>query len=212
MIKKQWMVGFVVICMAGVVSAQGVSMLEFGGGYLNPKDTKAGTIWGGSYGFSIDERVNISVGISYFHKNYSKTSKVADSTYASNYKTNTIQKELEYNTTLLPISANANVRIPIQPPLYWYLGGSITYQFLFNTEKNYEENVSEKRTYSGLGWMLRAGIELAIGSRSSLFVEGFYNIGKVKRNVEETVKGLPIWEEVDVSGLGCRAGLRLEFF
>ena len=37
-------------------------------------------------------------------------------------------------------------------------------------------------------------------------------MGKTKRNVDETVKGLPVWDEVDISGLGIRAGLRLEFF
>ena len=196
----------------GLVYGQGVRILEIRGGYLNPKATNAGLILGGSYGISIDERVDISLGFSYFHKNYSKESQVADTSYVSGVQEKTVKKEMEYSTTLLPISANVTIRIPFQPPVYYYVGGSLTYQFLFNNEKNFEQSISEKRNYKGWGWVLRAGIEYTIGSRSSLMLEAFYNIGKVKRNVEETVKGLPIWNEVDMSGLGFQAGLRLEFF
>lgn len=209
---KKWIVIVFIFGATGLAYGQGVRVLEIRGGYLNPKATKAGLILGGSYGISIDERVDLSLGISYFHKNYSQESDVADTSFPSGIIQKTVKKELEYNTTLLPISASANIRIPFQPPVYWYAGGSITYQFLFNTENNFEEGVKEKRIYRGWGWMVRAGIEYTIGSRSSLILEAFYNIGKVKRNVEETVKGLPIWEEVDMKGLGFRTGLRLEFF
>jgi len=91
------------------------------------------------------------------------------------------------------------------------VGGSLTYQFLFNTEHNFEENIKEKRNYSGFGWMARAGIEYNIGSRSSLLIEAFYNSCKVKGNKEKK-QGLPVWDEVDVSGLGFRAGVRLYFY
>ena len=186
--------------------------MDSGGGYLNPKGTQAGTILGASYGISVDERVDISLGLGYFHKNYEQLTEVADTSYASGVVENTVTKELEYSTTLLPISANVVIRIPFQPPLSYYVGGSLTYNFLFNNEKNFEEDISEKRTYKGFGWILRAGIDYSIGSRSSILIECLYNMGKTKRNVDETVKGLPVWDEVDISGLGIRAGLRLEFF
>jgi hypothetical protein len=209
---KKWIVIVFILGAIGLVYGQGVRVLEIRGGYLNPKDTNAGLIFGGSYGISIDERVDLSLGLSYFHKNYTKLSHVADTNYVSGVTETTVVKELEYNTTILPITGNVNIRIPFQPPVYWYAGGSVTYQFLFNTEKNFEEGVSEKRTYRGWGWMARAGIEYTIGSRSSLILEAFYNFGKVKRNVERTIRGLPVWDEVNLSGLGFRAGLRLEFF
>ena len=191
---------------------QGTPILEIRGGYLNPKDTDAGLILGGSYGISIDERVDLSLGIDYFRKNYTKETEVADTSFVSGVQERTVVRELEYNTSLLPISANVNIRMPFQPPLYWYFGGSISYQFLFNEENNYEKGISEKRTYKGWGWMLRAGIEYTIGSRSSIIAEAIYNIGKVKRDTDQVQEGLPIWDEVDVSGLGFRVGLRLEFF
>lgn len=205
---------FVFLLLIPVVGAlgQGTPILEIRGGYLNPKDTDAGLILGGSYGISIDERIDLSVGVDYFRKNYTKETEVADTNFVSGVQERTVVRELEYNTSLLPISASVNIRLPFQPPLYWYFGGSVSYQFLFNKENNYEKGISERRTYKGWGWMVRAGIEYTIGSRSSILVETFYNICKVKRDTERVQEGLPIWDEVDVSGLGFRAGLRLEFF
>jgi len=208
---KKWTVVILVFFTTTLVSAQGVKILELRGGYLNPKGTKAGFIFGGSYGISIDERVDLSLGVSFFHKNYQKESAVADTNYVSGVHETTVMKELEYNTTLLPVFANVNIRIPFQPPVYWYLGGGFSYQFLFNTENNLEKQIKEKRNYRGFGWTARAGIEYNIGSRSSVILEAFYNNCQVKGNKEKK-EGLPVWDEVDVSGLGFRAGLRLEFF
>lgn len=208
---RKWMIGFMLIWMTGLLNGQGVSILEVRGGYLNPKGTDPGLIFGGSYGISFDERVDISLGVSYFHKNYLKDTEIADTDYVSGVHEVTVVRELEYKTTLLPISANLNIRLPFQPPLYWCVGGSLTYQFLFNTEHNFEENIKEKRNYSGFGWMARAGIEYNIGSRSSLLIEAFYNSCKVKGNKEKK-QGLPVWDEVDVSGLGFRGGVRLYFY
>ena len=177
-IKRQFIISLLFI-FAGMSSGQGYRMLEIRGGYLGPKDTKSGLILGGSYGVSIDERVDLSIGIDYFHKTYEQESLVADTNYVSGVHEQTVMKQLEYSTTLLPVSAGVNIRIPFEPPLYWFVGGSVTYQFLFNNEKNFEEGISEKRNYRGWGWMLRGGIEYIIGSRSSLLMEAFYNFGKV---------------------------------
>lgn len=209
---KKWMTGILILWSLSLVRGQGVSVLDFRGGYLNPKDTEAGLIFAGSYGICIDDRVDLTLGLSYFYRNYQKQTDVVDSVSPGGIHQTTVVKELEYNTSLLPISANISIRFPFQPPLYWYAGGSLTYQFLFNNEKNYQEGISDKRTYKGWGWIIRGGIEYTIGTRTSLLLEAFYNIGKVKRNADETIKGLPVWDEVDVSGLGFRGGLRLEFF
>ena len=209
---KKWMIFFLIVGAAGTVFSQGVSVLELRGGYLDPKDTKSGLIFGGSYGIAVDERVDISLGFDVFHRNYTEDTAVADTNYISGVNETTVMRELEYNTTLLPIHADVTVRFPFEPPLYWFFSGGITYRFLFNKELNYQEDVSEKRTYQGLGWRLRAGIEYTIGSRSSIILGAMYNIGRVKRNSSETPAGLPVWSEVDISGFGFFGGLRLEFY
>jgi outer membrane protein W len=211
MFKKSCIFLLTLLGLCGVLYGQSATVLEVRGGYMNPKDAAAGLIIGVGYGILVDERVDIGLGIDYFHKNYKEETKVADQDYQSGVHESTVIRELEYSTHLLPVSANVTVHLPFQPPLYWYVGGSVSYQFLFNEENNYVEAISEKRTYRGWGWMIRAGIDYNIGSRSSLMLEAFYNSCKVKAN-EEKKEGLPVWEEVDVSGLGFRAGLRLEFF
>ena len=208
---KKWV--FVVWMAMTVQSAlgQGFKLLEFRGGYFNPKGTEAGFILGTSFGFFFDERVDLSLGIDYFHKNYTKETTVADTSWVSGIDERTVVRELEYNTTILPISASVNVRFPFQYNTSWYVGVGIAYQFLFNSENNFRENIEEKRTYKSFGWLARAGIEYNIGSRSSIFLEALYNNCRVKRN-EDVKEGLPVWNEVDISGLGFRTGLRLEFF
>jgi hypothetical protein len=201
-----------VLLSTGMVSAQGMKLLEFQVGYLSPKDTKAGMILGGNYGISIDERVDLSLGLSYFHKGYSKETEVAGkSTTGSGSKVGTIQQTLEYSTTLLPITANATVHIPFQPPWGLYVGGSLAYEFLFDKYTNHETKTSESLRLSGFGWIARAGMEWSIGSRSSVTLEAFYNSCKPSGNKKE-VEGIPTWDEVNVSGLGFRAGFRVELY
>ena len=75
---KTWVVVVLVLGIVGFVQAQGVRVLELRGGYLNPKGTNAGLIFGGSYGVSIDERVDLSLGFSVFHKGYQKETAVVE--------------------------------------------------------------------------------------------------------------------------------------
>jgi len=151
------------------------------------------------------------LGFDFFHKTYIKETAVADTDYVSGVHETTVMKELEYSTTLMPISAEVVIRQAFNPPLHWYAGASLTYQLLFNTENNFDAGIKEKRNYSGFGWVARAGIEYTVGSRSALILEAFYNNCKVKGD-KDKVQGLPVWSQVNVSGLGIRGGLRLEFF
>jgi hypothetical protein len=203
----------ILLCLAasGLSLGQGRRVLEIQAGYLDPKGTAAGFIFGGNYGISFEDRVDLTLGVSFFHKTYRRDTAVADTDYVSGVHENTVTRELEYSTSLLPLSANVVVHIPsFHPSVLWYAGGSLSYQFLFNTENNYEDGIKEKRNYSGFGWMARAGLEYMIGYHTSVTLEAFYNGCKVQGDKEKT-EGLPVWGEVDVSGLGFRAGVRLGF-
>jgi hypothetical protein len=193
---------------AAAVAAQGMKVLELQVGYLSPKDTKAGAIFGANYGVSVDEKMDLSIGLSYFHKGYSKETEVAKSQTGAGSGINTVQQPLEYSTTLIPLMANVTVHFPFQQPWGFHAGGSLGYEFLFDTYTNHATNTSEKFRFSGFGWMLRAGMECAIGSRSFFNLEAFYNNCKVKGN-KKVVQGIPTWDQVDVSGIGFRAGVRV---
>jgi hypothetical protein len=200
---------FLMGCIAGSVYSQNLKALELQIGTLNPKGTHAaGLILGGSYGITIDERVDLSLGLAWFHKGYTKETEVGNFQNPGGSSVQTKKTELEYSTTLLPITANARIYIPFQKPLGFYVGGSLAYEILFDKYTNNELKKSEKSTYNSFGWIARAGLEFSIGSRSSITAEAFYNGCKVKGD-KKKIDGIPTWNEVDVSGFGFRGGLRL---
>lgn len=185
-----------------------VTTIRFG--QLNPKDAKSGLMLGLNYGTVVDERVDAGISADLFWKNYTKETLIDANTSEGSVTESTYMREIDFKTILLPIMANVNVRIPLEEysPFFFVFGGGIGWEFLFNQEKNYIEDKEDKRFYSGFGYMLNAGILYQIGSRSSILAELGYNGSKVSRD-KDTVAGLPVWNEVNVSGFMFRVGLRL---
>lgn len=199
------------VLLAGSHSlAQDVKVLELYGGVLNPKDAPTGALFGFTYGFAVDERVDFYVGAGLYRKTYEETS-YRDTSYYNHITETERIKDLEYVTTLLPLNIGTKIRFPLQRNLNWTLKGGLSYQFLWNreTDYNFAEPKEEKRNYNGLGWQVGAGIEYLIGSRSSVLLEGLYNSCRVTKDVNESGT---IWREVNLSGFGLRAGLRVELY
>ena len=178
-------------------------------GYLNPKDAKSGFSIGGSLSGVVDEAVQIGLGFDFFRKTYTKTSHVATQDYASGINEETIQKEVEYTTTILPIMAELLVKIPGGWSHSYFIRGGLGYELLWNKESNYVDDKSESRFYSGFAWQVGVGIMYKLGRVSSLFAEGIYNSAEVSRGESETPAGLPVWQEVDLSGFGVRVGVNM---
>lgn len=203
---------WIVILGVEIAYAQSGKFLEIQGGQLNPKGArKSGLIFGLNYGIVIDERVDMGLGISVFHKGYTQKTYVDTSQTSAGSSVQQVLKPLEYSTTIVPLTANVTIHIPYGRPLGFYVGGSLAYEWLFDRYTNYEDKTEDKAKFSGWGWMARGGAELAIGSRSSLTGELFYNNSKVKSE-RKKIAGIPSWKEVDLSGLGFRLGLRVELY
>ena len=193
-------IGILVVLACGLAYGQGARILELRGGYFDPEGTPSGLIFGGSYGISFDDRVSFSLGVDYFHRGYTEQMEIAEEV-VDDVVVSTKMETVDQSTTLLPISATGVIRFPFNPPLLFYLGGGVAYEFLFTKNINFH----------GFGWQACAGIEYNLGLRSSFILEAFYNSCHVKGNKEKR-EGHPVWDEVDVTGLGFRGGLRLEFF
>jgi hypothetical protein len=178
-------------------------------GYLNPKDTKAGFIIGTEISDYVDESVSVGLSVNLFRKTFIAETAVAERNFESGVRETTIQRELEFNTTFIPLMGQATVNIPSSGNLGWYVGGGLGYEFLWNNEKNFTSQpvTSDRRFYKGFAWLLDAGLRYRVGSRSSLLLEAFYHNSAVKRNKTNSPAGLPVWSEVDLSGLGFRFGL-----
>jgi hypothetical protein len=196
----------------GTSAAQQMRFLEVQGGVLNPKGARrAGLIFGANYGISVDERVDLGLGLSVYHKGYRETTGIDTSQTGAGSEVHRVMTPLEYSTTIIPLTASVTVHIPFQPPLGYYIGGSLAYEFLFDKYTNYETGDKDNARFGGFGWMARAGAELIIGTRSSLTLEAFYNGCTVKGD-RKKISGMPSWKEVDLSGLGFRGGIRVELY
>jgi hypothetical protein len=185
-------------------------------GYLNPKDAKSGMLVGGTWGTSIDESVDIGIGFDIFHKSYREETEVATDT-RDDFESNTFATELEYARTILPVMLEINVRVPLGRYMGYMFRGNLGYTWLHSkekfygsSEKQYKDAANETRNFGGFGWQLGAGIYYAIGSRSTLAGDVFYNSCEVSRDVKGTTAGLPLSERVDLSGMGVRLGVLLD--
>jgi hypothetical protein len=193
---------------SGFSQTQTTTTFRFG--QLNPKDAKSGLMLGFNHGVLVDERVDVGFSTDIFWKSYTKETLIDATTLGTSVTESTYMREIDFKTILLPIMATVNVRIPMEDysPVFFILGGGIGWEFLFNQEKNYTEDKEDKRFYNGFGYMLNAGVLYQIGSRSAILAELGYNGSKVSRS-KDTVAGLPVWNEVNVSGFMFRVGLRL---
>lgn len=179
-------------------------------GYFKPKDASSGLLLGFNYAYVIDETVDVGFGADFFRKNYQRDSEVAQTVYEQNVTETTKQRDLEFTTMILPIMATINLKIPISSytPISYVLSGGLGWEMMFNTEQNYQTDQKSSRFYHGFGYNVSAGILYQIGSRSALLAEVGYNGCKVSRN-HKVEQGLPVWDEVNISGLLLRVGVRL---
>ncbi|MBN2200759.1 hypothetical protein JW777_02280 [bacterium] len=202
------------LCIGGfcAASAQEMRFLEIQGGVFNPKGARrAGLIFGANYGISVDERVDLGLGFSVFHKGYTETTSVDSFETSAGSEGRRVLAPVEYSTTIIPLTANVTLHLPFQPPLGYYVGGSLSYEMLFDKYTNYLTREKDNPRFGGFGWMARAGAEVVIGTRSSVTLEAFYNGCTVKGD-RKKISGIPSWKEVDLSGIGFRGGLRVELY
>jgi hypothetical protein len=176
-------------------------------GYLYPKDAKSGFMIGTEISDDVDESVSLGVSVNLFRKTFTGLQAVATQNFQSGVTETTVQKELEFSTTFLPIMGQATMHFPSRGNLSWYAGAGLGYEFLWNNEKNFIDNTSARRNYKGFAWMADAGLSHRLGSRSALLLEVFYHNAKVKRNKTDSPANLPVWSEVNLSGFGFRVGL-----
>lgn len=179
-------------------------------GFYNPKDVNSGLVFGFNHGYIIDETVDIGFGADFFYKSYQKETEIATSVSEGSVVSTTKRKDVEFNTFILPIMANMNIKIPIsqQTPAFFVLNGGIGWELMFNSEQNFVEDKKESRFYHGFGYQVNAGVMYQIGSRSALLAELGYNGCKVSSN-HKKVEGAPVWDEVNISGVLLRFGVRI---
>jgi hypothetical protein len=194
---------------AQTLFAQRNSIFGLHAGYFSPKDTKHGMLFGATLGKAFDESVDIALGLDVFHTSYTDEAEVAKTVENGITMTKTVTS-VEYSRTILPITLNVNVKVPAGRYFGYHFQGGLNYDLLFSKEKNYKQNVTENRSFGGLGWHGAAGIYYLIGSHSTLIANLFYDNCTVKHSLDESIEGLPVTEKVNLSGLGFKIGVVLD--
>jgi len=186
---------------------------EFKVGKFNPKAVKSGYLFGVHLGRMIDESLSWGLEINYFQRNYRKDVEIATEFTRGGTKPETKMRLLEFTTHIVPLLLKLNYEHPIAygAPFYVRASAGGGWEMVWNSENNYEEGIKDNRFYSGFGWQVSAGLGIAISSSGNLFFDVFYNNSRVKRN-QNVVKNLPVWEELDISGLGVKLGVSIVGF
>lgn len=177
--------------------------------YFEPRDAVAWFSFGGTIGTIIDETVMIGIGSDLFYKNYTKKTDVAEEDYESGMTVTTYETEIEYHTVILPVMLELVVQIPIVWKCSFFGHGGIGTEILWNRELYYATDVKDSRFYFGFAWQLGVGLSLKLSQSTALFAEGYYKNSKVKRSRKEFIQDLPVYEQVNLSGIGGRVGILL---
>lgn len=186
---------------------------EFKVGYFNPKDAKAGYLFGVNLGRMIDESLSWSFELNYFQKTFRKETTVAtEKDKLGQYKTK--QLEVDMTSRIIPVFAKLNYEHPLGYKSPFYIRGSagLGWEFVWNKEDNYETGEHKNPFFHGFGWQVSGGVGLEISSSANLFADVMYNQSTVKRNKEENELGYPTWQELNISGIGARVGVSIVGF
>jgi len=177
-------------------------------GLYSPPEIESGLTIGYGYYRYIDDMVSAGVGMDAFWTNYMKASSVETEETGLGQEIITQQVEIDMTSYLLPLMGTVRVILPIELGAFSpYTNVSLGWNILFNNETNYVTGEQTFRFFNGFGWGLGMGASLGLGEKSSFGIETYYRSAKMKANVDETELGLPIYDELDMTGFGFQIGL-----
>ena len=177
--------------------------------YYDPDNAEPGFSFGASFGGSFNDVVMLGIGTDFYYKNYTRSTEVATGV-VNGIPTTISTTQFQYSTLIFPIMAELNVRIPIVWKVAAFGHGGIGFEFMRTKMQDYYDNsIEDKRWYAGFAWIAGAGVAFELGNDTDIYVEGFYKHSEVKRNLDEFSEGMPVFEQVDLSGVGIRLGIAL---
>ena len=198
------------LLLAGSIYAQKVTYIQVGS--YKPEATDGGLIISLGSAKEFDERVELGISLDLFMKEYTDNIEYIEEPMGPGLPPTTIiVTNAESRVTMVPLTAGALVKFPIEFPIIPYVGGSIGYTFLWYGFDNYQTDESEHQFFGGFTYRVQAGGMYPLGSKSAFLFELLYNNSKPSHK-EETEAGLPTRNELDMSGLGIRVGFRLGGF
>jgi hypothetical protein len=187
------------------------SPVQIHGGFFSPDGSDATSFaFGFRGGPAIDERIQLGVGIDWYHQSENQREVVSQSSQGG--RPITVTRDLAHaSSDLVPFQAFLQLNLGSGRSLVPYVGIAGEYQVLFLSATDYQTGAAYDATFGGWGWQAWGGAALPLGSRSRLFGEAFVNSGEVGRDVDDPAGGVPYREIVDAGGTGLRFGLSWGF-
>ena len=207
--KKIWMIAILFI-FCTVLVAQNKST-ELHVGLLIPKGAKTGFIGGLNLGKSIDENISWGIEIDCYTKSYTKETTIADS-IQGNAVVSTRLTEIENSILMLPVYFKLIFNTQVNPKYLLRLSGGVGYEVLWNKMNNYILKDRETRFYSGFTWQLGLGISTQLSRATDAFLDIIYHNGTPSRSEDNPEVGLPVKQEISMSGVIFRVGIRIYSF
>lgn len=188
--------------------------IEFKFGKLDPEDTGSGSIYGISVGQRIDSHLWYGAEVDYFNSTYRVETVVADSVVGG-IRFRELQRELEFDTRILKLLGQISYTRRFRDtrnyksPFMYRASGALGWEMIWNHEENFAQGISRQRFFHGLGWQLSTGLGLQVSERGIIFADLYYNNSTASRNQDRDEEGLPVWEQIDISGIGFKVGINI---
>lgn len=183
---------------------------EFKFGTRNPEDTGTGNFFGISTGRRLDDRLYWGIEFDYFKSSYLKETTIATDT-TGGITVNTRVLELDFATRIasLQMQIYYELKLGKQSPFYYRASVGAGGEFIWNNENNFLQDIERTRFFSGFGWKAATGIALKVSRSGVIFWDIAYNNATARKNRERNEQGLPIFQEIDVSGFGFQVGINI---
>lgn len=184
--------------------------LEIKAGGLTPKDIETGFLGGVSYGKNLDDRFFWGLlETNIFKTSYRKETLIAEFIDPSNQISyNEIQVELDFSTTILSLFTQIYYETAISNDVVYLRGLSgVGWSFIWNKENNFVEDVKRTRYFNSFTWQASAGIGVRASQRGLIFVDLYYQNAKPRKSENRVENGLPVFQEIDLTGFGIRVGV-----
>ena len=190
--------------------SKGFSQLH--AGFFDPDgEQEAGFVGGVRGGASVDNHVQLGVGVDWIYKGNRATEVV---TVVPLPGGGTSERRLELarsSSHLFPLMAFLQLSPGNENDVHPYFGIGGGYEVLFLSAEDFTTGNEFDATYHGWAWQVWGGLAIPLSRTLKLTGEVFRTGGTVGRDLDDLGGGAVIREEIDVDGTGARVGLSFGF-
>lgn len=191
-------------------SSSGLSQIH--AGYFDPSgDQESGFLAGFRGGASIDDNIQLGVGIDWTHKTDRQTQVVSRVPIPGGGTTERSIELSRSSSNLFPVLGFIQVSPGNDGDVQPYFGIGAGYEVLFLSAEDFTAQEDFDATYGGWGWQMWGGLAIPLSGKSRITTEIFRNSAEVERDVDDATTGLSYRELVDMDGVGMRFGLSWGF-